>query len=470
MTHHGRTTRNAVAAVAVTLMLTAFSLAQYSETVLHTFTGGSDGAVGGPFFVSDSAGNLYGATYAGGNKSTGCQVYTGNIGCGVVFELIKHADGTWKEKVLYTFSGGKDGGVPSSVILDSAGNLFGTAMVGGDDKPKICQARSNYPAGCGVVFKLTRTAHGPWKQTVLHTFTGGSDGAGPWSSLILDSSGNLYGTGSYGGNKPPACKPYGCGVVFKLTPRAHGPWKEAVLYAFPEVSAGIAPYASVTFDSVGNLYGTTVVGGDKSVKCDGIPGCGVVFQLAPTKEGPWTETVLHAFMGGADGGWPLANVILDSAGNVYGTTWGGGDTNDCPPDGLLPGCGVVFELAQGTWKESELYTFTGKSDGAFAANPVIFDSSGNLYGTTRTGGDFGGTCTNRYGCGVAFELTPAGPPWNESVLYAFPGGADGEVPQGNIVFDSAGNIFDTTYGGGDGSECLGGGGYDGCGVVFELTP
>src|SRR5208283_1152514 len=232
MTHQGRTARNLIVAVVATLMLAVSALAaRDSQTVLYTFTGGSDGAVGGVYLVSDSVGNLYGTTAAGGNKSTKCAVYTGQPGCGVVFKLTPTAQGPWKETVLHTFTGGADGGVTEGgVILDSSGNLYGTTYFGGDSKPEVCHASLGFAAGCGVVYKLTPTAHGPWEETVLHTFTGGADGSAPAAQLIFDSSGNLYGTASYGGNDS-CTPPYGCGVVFKLTPSAGGPWTESVLYA-----------------------------------------------------------------------------------------------------------------------------------------------------------------------------------------------------------------------------------------------
>lgn len=466
--------RNLTVAVAATLLLAVSALAHDSEKVLHTFTGGRDGAIGGGNLVSDSAGNLYGTTFDGGNKSTKCGVYTGVPGCGVVFKLTHIEDGSWKETVLHTFTGGADGAVPAGgVILDSVGNLYGTTLFGGDSEPANCQAIGIYPAGCGVVFKLTHTADRIWKETVLYAFTGSADGSEPNSQLIFDSSGNLYGTTTIGGDNdgcgPP---PYGCGVVFELTPGTGGPWTESVLYTFSGGSDGGFDYGGLTFDSQGNLYGVTYSGGDLSVNCQGAPGCGVVYQLAPTPSGPWAETVLHAFTGGKDGASPDQNVIFDSSGNVYGTTLVGGDTTAClGAYGDSTGCGVVFELAQGTWEETVLYTFTPGRDGEFDHTSVIFDSSGNLYGMTSDGGDFKLPCQNStFGCGVVFKLTPASRgPWTEKVLYSFTGGTDGSVPNSNLVFDSAGNIFGMTQDGGNNPECTGN--YlRGCGVVFELTP
>jgi len=472
MTNKGSTAGNLIVVVAATLLLAVSAPAQpYLEKAIHTFTGGSDGALGSTQLAADSAGNLYGTTFNGGNKSTKCAVYTGFPGCGVAFKLAPTNDGSWKETVLHTFTGGADGAVPvGGVILDSAGNLYGTTLFGGDRKPELCHAIDIYAAGCGVVYKLTPTPHGPWTETVIYSFTGGTDGSEPWGHLIFDASGNLYGTATIGGNDS-CLPPYGCGVVFKLTPGTGGPWTESVLYTFDGGTDGTYPYAGLTFDTQGNLYGTTYYGGDTSVSCEGVPGCGVVFQLAPTPSGPWTEAVLHAFSGAPDGAIPLAGVTLDSAGNVYGATYYGGDTTRyfCHrvTNGVPPGCGLVFELTQGTWEETVLHAFTDGKDGALGYTPVIFDSAGNLYSVADVGGDRVPSCAYQQGCGVAFKMTPAEQgPWTESVLYSFTGGTDGSVPYSNLVFDSTGNLYGMTEYGGDNSAC---GGY-GCGVVFELAP
>jgi hypothetical protein len=483
MIHHGKTTRNVFAAVAVTLMLAASALAQYSETVLHTFTGGKDGAIGGLNLVADSSGNLYSTTSDGGNKSASCGVNTGVPGCGVVFKLSRDGDGAWKERVLYTFTGGKDGGVPfGGVILDSAGNLYGATYAGGDTTSHNCVGNSGLPPGCGVVFKLTRDGNGVWEETVLYTFTGDRDGARPNIRLILDSSGNVYGTTTLGGGTY-CFGQLGCGVVFKLKSAAKAPWKESVLYAFKGTSDGLLPLAGLTLDSRGNLYGDTYYGGDQSVTCQGTVGCGVVFKLTPTRKGQWTQTVLYAFTGGADGATPLFYVTLDSRGNVYGSTIYGGDTTSSNCLGgygyeAPPGCGVVFKLtprAHGPWNETVLYAFTGGSDGAFADTSVFFHSSGHLYGMTLGGGNTAPCALgskNNAGCGVVFKLTPTSkPPWTETVLYAFTGGTDGGTPQSNVLFDSAGNIFGVSETGGNTSECKGNLEDEaGCGVVFELSP
>jgi uncharacterized repeat protein (TIGR03803 family) len=451
------TTRNLTVALAAMLMMLTVS-ALGAEKVLYT--GSSHGAIGGNNLAADSAGNIYGTTWAGGNNSTSCQAYTGIPGCGVVFKLT-HTTHGWVSTVLYTFTGGADGAVPANgVILDSAGNLYGTTYFGGYTPPDACQGP---PTGCGVVFELTPTAHGPWKETVLYAFTGGTDGKHPFDRLVFDSSGNLYGTASDGGDA--SCDPpFGCGVVFKLTSSAEPPWTESVLYTFSDGSDGGFPFAGLTFDTHGNLYGVAETGGDTSVSCQtGLPGCGVIFQLAPTGSGPWTETVLHAFTGGTDGGDPFMSVILDSGGNVYGTTnTGGTNSTSCPGGGgLNPGCGVVFELVQGTWDENVLHNFTGGADGRFSGEPLVFDSSGKLYGTTYNGGLFSS--------GVVFKLTPAGEgAWTENILYTFTGGSDGGGPETNLLLDPTGGLIGVTDFGGNVSECRTNDNGVGCGVVFDI--
>jgi len=484
MTSKSRTAGDLIVAVAAVSLLAVSALAQDTETVLHTFSGGHDGGVGGNNMVADWAGNLYGTVDVGGNQSTKCEGSNGNgslPGCGVVFKLSRTDHGPWKETVLHTFTAGEDGGLPNGgVILDSAGNLYGTTVYGGDHRPYNCQANPGYyPPGCGVVFKLTPTEHGPWTETVLYTFTGGADGNEPDSKLTFDSQGNLYGTTGIGGNL--SCGSYGCGVVFKLTPTEEGPWTESVLYSFNNGTDGGFPIlGGVTFDAQGNLYGVATNGGDLSVSCFGSPGCGVVYQLAPTPSGPWTETVLHAFTGGTDGASPQFGVTLDFFGNVYGSTQYGGDTNgsNCLGGygfGAPPGCGVVYELAQtqGVWNDTPLYAFTGGADGALGGGPLLLDWAGNLYGLASYGGDLSASNPDCYlgnqqaGCGVVFKLTYAWQgPWTESVLYTFTGGADGASPLGNLLLDWGGNLYGMADYGGNDADCGG----NGCGVVFELRP
>ncbi|MGH9205494.1 MAG: choice-of-anchor tandem repeat GloVer-containing protein, partial [Acidimicrobiales bacterium] len=258
--------------------------------------------------IADSSGNLYGTTFQGGVVG-GC---TDGLGCGTVFRL--SPGGT--ETVLHAFTFSSEGYGPNGpLIADSSGNLYGTTY-------------SDGASGNGVVFKLTPGG----TYTVLHTFTGGSDGANPAGDLIADSSGNLYGTTRGGGASGSGCGGFGCGTVFKLSPGG----TLTVLYSFTGGSDGEGPVGNLIADSKGNLYGTTLLGGGPGCGQFGL-GCGVVFKLSPSG----TETVLHIFTGGSDGGAPFAGLIADSSGNLYGTTFQGGALTAC--NGV--GCGVVFKLA-----------------------------------------------------------------------------------------------------------------------------
>jgi uncharacterized repeat protein (TIGR03803 family) len=272
------------------------------------------------------------------------------------------------------------------------------------------------PAHCGSVFKLAPNG----TQTVLYTFKGGSDGSEPKGSLLADTAGNLYGTTAAGGAN-------GWGTVFKVAPNG----TETVLYSFAHGDGGWMPLAGLIADSAGNLYGTTDAGGTADF--------GTVFKLAPDG----TETVLYSFQGGNDGKIPVDTLLADSAGNLYGTTFEGGGTG-CGGGG----CGTVFKLApDGT--ETVLYAFQGGNDGSSPYAGLIADASGNLYGTASEGGV--------HGSGVVFEVAPNG---TETVLYSFTNGADGGDPQGSLIADVAGNLYSTTYGGGANKD----------GTVFKLAP
>jgi uncharacterized repeat protein (TIGR03803 family) len=285
----------------------------WTESVLHSFMGG-DGSLSFAGLIFDAVGDLYGTTAYGGNGSWG-----------VVFKLTPNSDGSWTESVLYSFTAGADGGLPSaSLIFDGEGNLYGTTKMGGD-------LTCNAPSGCGTVFKLTPQSDGSWKESVLHRFTGGTDGGIPSASLIFDGAGNLYSTTVEGGDLSCSA-PYGCGTVFKLTPQSDGSWKESVLHRFGGPD-GLGPAASVIFDGAGNLYGTTQLGGDST--CVAPYGCGTVFKLTPQSDGSWKESVLHVFLG-RPARHPLGGLVLDGASNLYGTA------NDCA-SGIRHCHGVVFE-------------------------------------------------------------------------------------------------------------------------------
>ena len=353
-------------------------------------------------------------------------------------------------KVLYTFTGNPDGEFPyAGLIRDSSGRLYGTTEAGG-------------PQNGGTVFGVNRAG----EEVTLYNFSGGADGASPSDSLVADPAGNFYGTTACGGAS-------NSGTVFKVTKAG----KETVLYSFEGGMDGLHPDGGLAIDPAGNLYGTTVYGGASNY--------GTVFEV----DRSGTETVLHSFTGGTDGAYPYAGLILDSAGNLFGTTSGGGGFNagtvfevdrtgkevvlytfsggadgDGPEAGLARdaagnlygtttdggnsscSCGTVFELDT-TGKETVLYSFTGGKDGGYPFAAVLSGSGGNLYGTTGRGGDFNN--------GTVFQLDPTG---KETVLYSFTGGTDGSSPRG-LVQDSAANLYGTTAGGGANY-----------GVVFELKP
>jgi uncharacterized repeat protein (TIGR03803 family) len=270
------------------------------EKTLYNFdSAGGEGYEPQSGVTMASEGNLYGTTYYGGG--TGC----GGFGCGIIYKLTPSGSAT----TLYTFTGGADGGQPyhSPILLDAAGNLYGTAGIGGDLTCPLSQ-------GCGTVWELDSSG----KFTVLYTFTGGTDGASPTAGLVMDPSGNLYGDAS-GGGELSCSAPYGCGVVFEIDSSG----KFTVLYTFTGGSNdGAGPVATLLRDSAGNLYGTTVGGGDQS--CGLGSGCGVVFKLASSGN----ETILHIFTGGTtDGEYPENALVTDGKGNLYGTTYEGGSAN-----------------------------------------------------------------------------------------------------------------------------------------------
>jgi hypothetical protein len=365
-------------------------------------------------------------------------------------------------KSLHSFNGGSDGLFPrAGAILDGSGAVYGITELGG----------ANHS---GTVFKLTppTTQGGAWTESVVYSFCSQSnctDGAQPFASLIFDASGALYGTTVAGGNPNRTCSPNGsgCGVVFKLTPPATsgGTWTESVLYSFNGGGTdGGSPDAGLIFDAAGALYGTTQNGA--APNCGG--ACGTAFKLTPPKSqgGAWTESVF-TFAGNPGGAQPVAGLILDASGAVYGTTLRGGTHQNCPL-----GCGTVFKLIPpttqgGAWTESVLYNFTGGSDGGSPGGGLVQDASGALYGTTGGGGSSCGGLSS--GCGTVFKLTPPtsqGAAWTESVLYSFTGvGNDGFGPAAGLILDSSGALYGTTQFGGN-SGCQG----NGCGVVFKLTP
>jgi uncharacterized repeat protein (TIGR03803 family) len=343
---YGTTSEEGAAGSGTVFELSPGSGGTWTEKVVYAFSGSSsDGALPFAGLIFDGKGNLYGTTVLGGPAFAG-----------TVFELTPGSGGTWTEKILYGFAG-TDGSEPySALIFDGTGNLYGTTLAGG-------------AYGSGTVFELVAGSNGTWTEKVLHSFTGGNDGANPNGSLVLDSKGSLYGTTTSAG-------PRDYGAVFELTPGSNGTWSEKVIYALPGAGGGL-PFDGLTFDSAGNLYGTSET---------------TVFELTPGTNGTWTEKTLHTFLGGKDGAYAESGLIFDKSGNLFGTTYTGGAHH-----------GTVYELKRGsnnTWTETVLHSFVaGTADGIFPglAN-LAQDASGNLYGTTPQGGTAN--------AGVVFEITP----------------------------------------------------------------
>ena len=346
----------------------------WQATVLYSFTGQGDGGTPYATPVFDRAGNLYGTTNFGGT-----------YGAGVVYKLTPTTSGSWTETVLYSFTGGNDGGYPAggNLVIDKAGNLYGSNAGGGNLTSEACQNT----AGCGVIFELQPVAGGKWKFHLLHPFSGGWDGVGP-AQLTFSPSGVLFGSapGAWGGFEAPNAP----GLVFRLTPTTTGPWKDSVVYSFTGGNDGGLP-TNVIFDQHNNIYGAGSDGGTSNNCWSGYGpiGCGVVFKISLNSSGKWTETVLYNFNGLSDGAQPDGGVVF-SKGSLYGATWAGGT-----------GDGVVYQLtpsADGTWSQTIIHTFAGP-DGAIPIAPLLVDPAGNLFGIT----EYGGTI---YNYGVAFEVTP----------------------------------------------------------------
>ena len=334
----------------------------------------------------------------------------------------------------------KPGEFPNSgLIIGPDGGFYGTTGMSGGSQ---C-----FPL-CGAVFEIKQTSTG-WQYHIVHNFRGPNhDGESPIGPLLFDNVGNLYGTTSAVNSTGCFTRHTDCGTVFKLSPTSKGGWEETILYRFTGRADGAWPAGNLVLDSAGNLYGYTL-GGGNGKRCSQV--CGVVFELSPGASG-WTEAVLHTFTGGSDGYTPRG-LTPDTSGNLLGVAESGGTANS----NCEAGCGTVFKLtpAAGGWSLSVIYSFSGGSDGGYPISPLVFDTQGNLFGTTLLGGSV--QCPNE--CGTVFELSPNGSGWNFSDVYSF-SGSDGADPQG-ILFDSAGNLFGAASGGK--TTC-------GCGVLFELVP
>jgi uncharacterized repeat protein (TIGR03803 family) len=343
--------------------------ATWTLNTLYHFTGGLDGAVPYAGVTIGPDGALYGTTAYGGYGP--CATWGGKTGCGTVFKL-QQSGGNWTESVLFYFQQGPEGGTPygGKVIFDQAGNMYGTAFSGGG---------GSCPVGCGVVYELS-PSNGGWTQHVLYTFRGGSgDGGAPWAGVTFGPDGSLYGTTEIGG-------PDNAGVIYKLTPSGGG-WTESIVYSFRDQEDGAMPFAGITFDRAGNMFGATSIGGAGNG--------GTAFELTPSGSG-WNFQTIYSFTGRrsqlANG--PVANLIIDDGNNIWGAT-GGDGTNFL---------GAVFRLTPTAagYTYTGLYNFMDLSDGAIPRSNLAFDANGNIYGTAANGHN-DPNCVGS--CGVVFQVT-----------------------------------------------------------------
>jgi uncharacterized repeat protein (TIGR03803 family) len=398
-------------ALAFFLLLGTVAFAQ--EKVLYSFQPGLD-PYGG--LVSDTAGNLYGTTNLGGDDSC-----NSGQGCGTVFELSPNGTGGWKETTLHKFTGGADGQTPiNSLIIDSQGNLYGTALGPGSD----C------PPSCGNAFELS-PGTGKWKFTVLHKFVDGKNGGQPSSPLAMDRAGNLYGTTEFGGNH--------IGTIYQLSPNGGGAWTLKTLYSFDVENDRGTPSGSLVVGQDGTIYGTTWASTS--------PYYGVLYSLSLNSKGKWIVAVLHVFATEKDCGEPIEGLSADQAGNLYCTSG--------PNYGDKRGVLFKFSLnAKAKWVGKSIYGF-GFPDGGGPSDPVgtvLVDSAGNIYGATASGG------ANQQGTVYELAFQQNGK-YAATVLYSFQGKDDGGFPTSPVVMDASGNLY----------GLAGAGGAFGGGVVSELT-
>ena len=409
-----------LAALAVLLALAPSANTQ-TLSVLHTFEG-TDGAGPGALAM-DSVGNLYGSSVRGGIQNCSSP---GNF-CGTLFELANN-NSSFAFHTLYEFQNNQDGWSPNSPLtLDDGGNLYGTTLDGGIE------------GGGGTVFRLWPACKDlgcnqiAWNKTILYRF-GNCDGAGTNGGLVFDNTGNLYGT------TIEMCGH--TGQAYELSParKLNGTWNKKTLRVFygPPFDGRWA-VGPMTFDRVGNLYGSTLGGGNSDL--------GTVYRLSPVGN-QWSECVLYSFTGMSDGRKPIGNVIFDGVGNLYGVTNG-----DSQPSG-------VFELPPtgcGYGTVTPLFDFLPR-EGADLGSGLVMDAAGNLYGVAPLGG--------AYGYGSVYKLTSTANGWSYSSMYDFTGGTDGSTPQGPLVMDAFGNVYGSAAAGGD-RGCNSG---MGCGTVWMIAP
>lgn len=396
-----------LAMVLVLLCILAQSSPAQTFTVMHAFTGGADGASPYGSLTLDRAGNLYGTATAGGYTGNGCSSQSG-VGCGTVFKMTRSGS-SWLVTPLYSFRGNPDAATPySGVTIGPNGSLYGTTIFGGGE------------GQLGTIYNLQPPAHatgnvlGGWVETVIYRFSLDHNGYNPaYGNLVFDPAGNIYGTTYQGGS--PCGDGGGCGTVFKLTPSGAG-WTISSFDFMGIHGQGGNPLSGVVLDASGNLYGTT-----SYYNFDPM-----VYQLSPSGSG-WNEITLYTF---APSDSPQGGVILDGLGNLFGTTLG----TEVPS--------TVYQLSDtgAQWNYSLLYNFNS-AESAGPESGVVRDASGNLYGTTCGDGTFAH--------GSVFKLTPTQSGWTETDLHDFTGGDDGDCPVGGLALDATGNIYGTTSEGGE---------------------
>ena len=398
-----------LALFAVTLLVTN---AWAGHQVLLPFSG-SNGANPVAGLIADSSGNFYGTTDFGGQ-----------YGYGTVYELSPNGSGGWTETVLHSFQANDvDGTHPfSTLTFDTAGNLYGTTYSGGVHS-------------YGTVFELSPSG-GTWTESILHNFNivdNVGDGAFPQAGVFFNSAGDIIGTTYAGGS-------VGYGEIYKLTPNGDGTWAKSSIHYFGQGNDGRNPNSKLIADASGNLYGMTYSGGTTNT--------GTVYELSPNGSGGYTEKVLHNFTTGGDGTYPLqSGLVFDTNGVLYGTCSQGGGHN----------LGAAFKLTpngSGGWARAIIHNFGAGNDGQNPYSGLIIDGQGNLYGTTYNGGGLG--------YGTVYKISPNGSGgYTETVLHNLFAGSDASHPYGPLILDSQGNLYGTSYYGGD---------PDNKGTVFEITP
>jgi len=414
---------------------------------LLAFPGGVNGSNPEVGLTAGPSGAYFGTTYTGGT-----------VDLGMVFELTPPVPPatTWTETPLYSFQGGTDGAYPKSALVAGPNNTFyGTTFYGG-------------ASGYGTVFQLTPPVPPAttWTETVLYSFLSGADGANPTGDLFVCATstlctvGAIFGTTTYGGAA-------GTGTVYELLPPTTGGWTEQQLYAFQTGTDGANPMTGLLMGTANSgaslaLFGTTYNGG--------ADGAGTVFELTPPSAGnTWVETLIYTFTGMTDGSSPASRVYPGAAGTLLGTTFFAGSSKACPLGGFVVGCGTAYQLTPpaksgGAWTFKTIYTFTGnKKKGAHPSQGIASNTNGNIYVTTYSGGNTSDTCygQNNYpGCGTIMQLTPTSSTWTPAVLHVFTGGTDGGSPNG-VLIDATGTLYGTDSAGGKS---------EGYGIVFSMKP